>query len=125
MTATDATPTVLVADDDPLVRITIAQQLRRAGFRVVEASDAFEALQLCETARPDVALVDYRMPGLSGIDLALALRVSFGIPSILLTGLLSEAIGSDLHAGRPIACLVKPVDPASIVRAIETALAAT
>jgi FixJ family two-component response regulator len=65
------------------------------------------------------------MPGLSGTDLAMELRASFGIPSILLTGFGGEPIGRDLEGGRPIAGLAKPADTASILGAIAAALAAT
>lgn len=68
--------TVLVADDHPLFRRSISRMLRAdPRFRVVaEAPDGVEALELIKLLRPDVALLDHRMPGLTGIEVCRRVR---------------------------------------------------
>ncbi|WP_424216854.1 response regulator transcription factor (plasmid) [Streptomyces sp. BI20] len=66
--------TVLVAEDDPGVRATLEQLLRFEGYRVVAAPDGAVALDLTESERPDLAIVDVVMPRLDGLSLCRALR---------------------------------------------------
>lgn len=66
-----AAKTVLVVDDEPLVRMNAVEMFEELGFEVVQAGDGFEAIAVLE-ARPDVGLLfsDCRMPGMSGPELA-------------------------------------------------------
>ncbi|MEK6397497.1 MAG: response regulator, partial [Terriglobus sp.] len=57
-----AESTVLVVDDEPVLRLTFSVLLQRAGARVVEAADGLEALHVLETQRVDVVLTDKQMP---------------------------------------------------------------
>jgi len=62
--------TVLVVDDDPLVRMTIADMLRLGGFNVLEAASGSQALDVVTNGQSVAALVtDVRMPGMDGVDL--------------------------------------------------------
>jgi len=65
---------LLVADDDRVVLFTLCESLRQAGFEVIEARDGLQALALCLSQAPDMALLDLRMPGLDGLELARRLR---------------------------------------------------
>lgn len=78
---------VLLADDHVIVRQGVRALLEREGFLLVgEASDGHEALQLAASARPDVAVLDFAMPSLNGLDVARQIsKVSPGTRSILLT----------------------------------------
>src|SRR2546421_12862536 len=60
--------TVLVIDDDPLVRATFVRMLGRRGLRVVDAEDGRRGLETIRSERPDVVLSDLRMPGLDGLE---------------------------------------------------------
>jgi two-component system, chemotaxis family, chemotaxis protein CheY len=65
---------ILIADDDALVRLTLQQILDDAGYRPFEAKDGDEALELFRTAKPDLVMVDMIMPGRNGVGTLLELR---------------------------------------------------
>ena len=78
---------ILVVEDEVLVRMMLADQLREAGYRVVEASDADEALELLQHDALDVKVVisDVQMPGsMDGIELARVIRSKYPFSKILL-----------------------------------------
>jgi two-component system NtrC family sensor kinase len=110
---------VLVADDEPTLRLAIALFLGRRGHHVTQAADAYEALQLAEEQEFDVALVDARMPG-DGLALLEKLEEmpSLNGRTALMTGDLGRARTSQgITTGRPY--LVKPFDMAEAVNLIE------
>jgi DNA-binding response OmpR family regulator len=79
---------VLIADDDPDIQALIAFRLERAGYRTVRASDGQAALELALAEPPDLAVVDWSMPKLDGIELTRALRANAStadLPVLLLT----------------------------------------
>ena len=97
---------VLVADDDAAIRELIAFKLTRDGHEVVLAEDGQRAVDLARSTRPDVAILDVTMPGLSGAEVAGAIRATpqlDGIRIILLTGhVVAEAhAGVDVHLRKP------------------------
>ncbi len=67
---------LLIVDDDPDFRGTVARRFLRRGFRVHEASDGEEALELAERRDFDVAILDMVMPGMSGLELLEKLKAS-------------------------------------------------
>ena len=66
--------TVLVIDDDAGIREVIGVMLEKEGFRAIFAADGKTGLQEAMTARPNLIVVDLRMPGLSGVDVCKSLR---------------------------------------------------
>ncbi len=81
-------PRVLVVDDEPDIRELIEHALRRNGFRCESAADAEQARARINTSPPDLVLLDWRLPGQSGIDLAKTLKQdseTYSIPIIMLT----------------------------------------
>lgn len=105
---------VLIVDDDPLVRATIQMQLRNAGFAVMSASDGMEAISACGTLQPDVALVDYRLPGFDGVAVIRRLRDDAGVPAVLLTGMDDAELETEALNAGAVAVLRKPVDGAQL-----------
>ncbi|UCE32431.1 MAG: response regulator, partial [Burkholderiales bacterium] len=73
-------PTVLVCDDDRLVLATTVSGLRDAGFDVIEADNGDDAILLARQHRPRLAVLDVRMQGKSGLDVARYLRDHVGTP---------------------------------------------
>jgi CheY-like chemotaxis protein len=74
-TATDGLGTALLVDDEELVRMSTADMLLDLGYEVVEANSAEDALRLISGGlRPDLLVTDHLMPGMSGVELARALR---------------------------------------------------
>lgn len=110
---------ILVADDEPTLRLAITLFLERRGHEVVQAPDAYEALRLARAEHFDVALVDARMPG-DGLQL---LEVLETMPTLrgrtaLMTGDLGRARTSQgVATGRPY--LIKPFDMMDAVKLLE------
>lgn len=98
-----AKPLVLVVDDDLAILRMIGVLLGGKNYRVVTASDAYHAIEEVRKAVPDVMLVDWMMPGLSGLDLVKRLRTENStrcIPIIMLTAKAEEeSVVSGLQAG--------------------------
>jgi eukaryotic-like serine/threonine-protein kinase len=81
---------LLVVEDEDVIRAYLAERLREAGFQVSEAGDGAEALQLLEDGVYDLILLDVMMPEVSGLDLLQALREEYSaadLPVIMVTGL--------------------------------------
>ena len=80
---------ILVVDDEPAVRGFVRYSLREANFEVIEATSGSDALAIIKSARPDVVLLDIRMPGMDGFEVLGQLRMSpatKSLPVIFLTG---------------------------------------
>lgn len=116
--------TLLLVDDDRLVLATLVDGLSQAGFKVLSAESAYEAEELLAgSGRPDLAIVDILMPGRNGLTLTQRLRELDHIPFVLLTACNdAEVVEQAAHAGA-LAYLVKPLDIAQLLPAIEAALA--
>ncbi|MCC7549760.1 MAG: phosphate regulon transcriptional regulator PhoB [Burkholderiales bacterium] len=85
--------TVLVVEDEPAIQELIAYNLRQAGHQPLRADSAEQALKLMQEALPDLVLLDWMLPGLSGIELARRLRAdrrTRSIPIIMLTARAEE-----------------------------------
>ena len=84
----DPKATVLIVDDEPLVRGTIADMLRLGGFHVLEAMGGAQALHLLANGQPMAAVVtDVRMPGMDGVDLSHRVRaIHPEMPIVLVSG---------------------------------------
>lgn len=116
--------TILLVDDDRLVLSTLSMGLTRAGYRVVTAESADDAEAfLASGERPDLAILDVRMPGTSGLALAERLRSLDHIPFMLLTAYSDQETVDRATASGALAYLVKPVDTPQLVPAIKAALA--
>ena len=76
---------VLVVDDDPALAEMLGIVLRSEGFLPSFVADGERALSAFREARPDIVLLDLMLPGMSGIDVARAIRAESGIPIVMLT----------------------------------------
>ena len=114
---------LLVVDDDALARATLARGLQMLGYRVEAAAEARTAVALCEAGPFDLALVDIRMPGVSGIELARELRERFGLAFIFLSAFSDPDTLREANDSGALGYLVKPLELSQIVPATETAIA--
>jgi serine phosphatase RsbU (regulator of sigma subunit) len=116
--------TVLVIDDDPLVRTTFVRMLQRQGVRTVSAEDGQRGLEAFRAARPDVVLSDLRMPGLDGLEVLSALVAEAPeTPVIVVSGEggLQDAVQALRRGAWDF--VTKPiVDPELLVRSVDRAL---
>ncbi|MBI5461667.1 MAG: response regulator [Gammaproteobacteria bacterium] len=117
-----ATATLLIADDDRLVLTTLAEGLRQAGYRVLEATDGDAAIRAAQEQTPDLAILDMRMLGRSGHDVAVWLRENTDIPFLFLSAYSDEATVKQAIAAGALGYLVKPLDVLQILPSIEAAL---
>jgi response regulator NasT len=125
MSATSAAPArgrILVVDDDRLVLATVVHGLTHAGFDIIDADNGDDAILLARQHRPDLALLDIRMDGMSGYDVAHYLRDALQIPFMFLSAFSDEATLTRIRALGALALLVKPLDIAQLVPAVASAL---
>ncbi len=95
------TRTILVVDDEPTLRETLAEALQADGLRVVTAADGREALERFRAHPPDLVLLDLMLPQVSGIDVCRIMRRESAVPIIMLTAKDSEidkVVGLELGA---------------------------
>jgi DNA-binding response OmpR family regulator len=93
--------TILVVDDEPTLRETLAENLEVEGFRVVTAVDGRAALDRFHDSAPDLIILDLMLPELSGIEVCRAIRRESGVPILMLTARESEldkVVGLELGA---------------------------
>jgi AmiR/NasT family two-component response regulator len=122
--ASNAPRRVVVAEDESLIRLDIVEILRDNGFDVVgEAGDGETAVQLATELRPDLVVMDVRMPQLDGIKAAERLTRNHIAPVVLLTAFSQKELVEQASEAGALAYVVKPFTPADLLPAIEIALA--
>ncbi|MBA4344118.1 MAG: response regulator [Methylibium sp.] len=114
---------ILVVDDDRLVLATLVHGLSQAGFEIIDADNGDDAILLAREHRPDLALLDIRMEGMSGFDVAAYLREYLHVPFMFLSAFADEETVAKVKELGAVAYLVKPLDIHQIVPAVEAAFA--
>jgi AmiR/NasT family two-component response regulator len=111
---------VLIADDDPLIRMDLAEMLTEEGFEVVgQVGDGKRAVEQARKLRPDLVLLDIKMPGIDGIQAAAEIAAAQIAPVIILTAYCDrDLIQRALDAGA-MTYLAKPFSKAMLLPAIE------
>jgi PAS domain S-box-containing protein len=120
-----ASETVLVAEDDELVRRVVTRVLRGAGYRVLVASDGAEALAMCEeTSHPvDLLVTDVVMPGIGGKELATRVGGKFpGVKVLFMTGYTDDEVLRRGILDQDRAIILKPFSPDELLRRIRKVL---
>lgn len=117
--------TAVIVDDEPITRMDLSQMLEELGFRIAgQASDGFDAVELCRTHRPDVVLMDVRMPifdGLSAAETIAGEEIAGCI--VLLTAFSDAELIRRANEIGVTGYLVKPVEQRLLLPVIEVALA--
>ncbi|WP_295428891.1 sigma-54 dependent transcriptional regulator [uncultured Thiodictyon sp.] len=120
----ESSDVILVVDDDESMRRILQLVLQRAGFRVIAAQDAGEGLCLARTCGPRLAILDYRLPDMTGLDLLRRLKVaSPHLPVILLTGFADLAGAVVAIKEGAFDYLSKPFDNQGLLNKVREALA--
>lgn len=112
---------ILVVDDDRLVLATVTHGLTQAGYEVIDADNGDDAILLARKHRPELALLDIRMEGKSGFDVAEYLRDACHIPFIFLSAFADADTVAQVAALGAVAYMVKPLDVGQIVPTVEAA----
>jgi two-component system, response regulator PdtaR len=120
----DAAPRrVLIAEDEALIRLDLAEMLREEGYDVVgEAGDGQEAVDLAESLRPDLVIMDVKMPRRGGIDAAAEIAAKRIAPVVLLTAFSQRDLIEKARDAGAMAYLVKPFSISDLMPAIEVAM---
>lgn len=113
---------ILLVDDDPLTLTTIARVLENAGYQTEQAGSGEQALQLEPGFNPDLAILDVKMAGMSGIELARHLQAGSSTPFMFVSALGAADIVRQATEHGAVGYLLKPFELAQIVPAVETAL---
>lgn len=114
---------ILVVDDDRLVLATLTHGLSEAGYDVIDADNGDDAILLARQHKPELALLDIRMEGKSGFDVAAYLREYCQIPFMFLSAFSDEATVNQVKQLGALTYLIKPLDIQQIVPAVESAFA--
>lgn len=112
---------ILVVDDDRLVLATVTHGLVRAGYEVIDADNGDDAILLARKHRPDLALLDIRMEGKSGFDVAEYLRDVGHTPFVFLSAFSDDATVAKVKSLGALAYLVKPLEVGQIVPTVDAA----
>ena len=121
MSDSTAKRTVLVAEDESLIRMDIVETLIDFGFDVIaEAADGLEAVELAKSKKPDIIVMDIKMPNLDGISAAEQMQ-ALRIPIVLLTAFSQKELVERASEAGAMAYVVKPFTPNDLLPAIEIA----
>jgi two-component system, response regulator PdtaR len=114
---------VVIAEDEALIRLDLKEMLEEDGYVVVgEASDGEAAVKLTESFRPDLVIMDIKMPGLDGISAAEQITAAHLAPVVILTAFSQRELVLRARDAGAMAFLVKPFTKADLVPAIEIAV---
>ncbi len=125
MTESPTTPTrrVVIAEDEALIRMDLAEMLGEEGYDVVgQAADGEQAILLAEELRPDLIILDVKMPKLDGIAAAERIASQRIAPVLMLTAFSQRDLVERAREAGAMAYLVKPFSRTDLVPAIEMAV---
>ncbi len=122
-TAQPARRTVVIAEDETLIRMDLAEMLVEEGYDVVgQAGDGQKAIELAEELRPDLVILDVKMPVLDGIAAAEAIAGKRIAPVVMLTAFSQRDLVERAREAGAMSYLVKPFSQTDLVPAIEMAV---
>ncbi|OBB62304.1 transcriptional regulator [Mycobacterium sp. 852013-51886_SCH5428379] len=114
---------VLIAEDEALIRMDLAEMLRDEGYDIVgEAGDGQEAVELAESLKPDLVIMDVKMPRRDGIDAASEIAAKRIAPIVILTAFSQRELVERARDAGAMAYLVKPFNVNDLIPAIEVAV---
>jgi two-component system, response regulator PdtaR len=114
---------VVIAEDEALIRLDLKEMLEEEGYEIAgEASDGEQAVELAEKLRPDLLILDVKMPVLDGISAAEQIATKHVAPVVILTAFSQRELVERARDAGAMAYLVKPFTKADLVPAIEIAM---
>jgi response regulator NasT len=115
-------PTVVVAEDEAIIRLDIVETLTESGFNVIgQAGDGAEAVRLALELKPQLVLMDIKMPGTDGLQAAEVLK-EHNLPVVLLTAFSSPDLVERASEAGVFSYVVKPFNPSNLIPALRIAL---
>ncbi len=121
---TRAAPRVLIADDDPAIRLLMEETLAGAGFQVAGAETGADAIELCGSFKPDLVLLDINMPTMDGITACARIRekTALDVPIIMVTSVDDAASIENAFDAGATDFILKPINWPLFQRRLETVL---
>lgn len=111
---------ILVVDDDAALLSLLEMRLKNAGHTVNTAETGWDGLSKLGQEDYDVVLLDYMMPGITGITVLQHIQARYpSMPVIMMTGGITSQIAAQALARGALACLVKPVNPVEVEQALQ------
>lgn len=116
--------TIVVADDEPITRMDISEILKEENYNVVgEASDGYDAVELCRKFKPDLVLMDIKMPILDGIKSSkVIMEENLAKGVVMLTAYTGSEFINDAKKIGAMGYIVKPINKRNLIPAIEVAI---
>ncbi len=113
---------VLLADDDRLIRVTLAKNLRQYGFDILEAGNGREAIEIGCDKKPDLAIMDFQMPDITGVDAARELMEKAEVSCIFLSAYSDDEFVEQAAQAGALGYLIKPIDVEHVLPTLESAM---
>jgi response regulator NasT len=124
MSTSSAPPRVVIAEDEAIIRLDLRETLVAQGYEIVgEAGRGDEAVDLVRDLRPDLVILDVKMPGLDGLSAARLIAAERLAAVLVLTAFSQRELVTEARDAGALAYLVKPFQEKDLVPAIEVALA--
>ncbi len=117
--------TILIADDDVVMLKLYELNLKKAGFRTLSCKDGLSVLPLLQTENPSLAILDYQLPGKTGLELIQACRADKKwkeLPLVVITAQGKESIRNELMCAGANVVFTKPFSPSRLIKTIEALL---
>jgi PAS domain S-box-containing protein len=116
---------VLVVEDNPITRKMLRVALELGGYTVLDAGDGRAALEIAETQRPDLLVLDFILPDMDGLDLLAEARrrLAAEVPAVVVTGMVSHLDALRSRSGASTHFLAKPVEPSTLLNVVRAELA--
>jgi len=113
---------ILLADDDRVIRVTLAKNLRQYDFDVTEAGSGKEAVKIGCELKPDLVIMDFQMPDITGVEAAQELRDKADVSCIFLSAYSDDEFVAKAANAGALGYLVKPIDVQHVLPTIESAM---
>lgn len=122
-TPSENRPRVVIAEDEALIRLDLAEMLAEEGYEVVaQASDGAQAVEFAQQLKPDLVVMDVKMPKLDGIAAASQIAAARLAPVVMLTAFSQRELVDRAREAGAMAYVVKPFSAADLIPAIEMAI---
>lgn len=118
--------TILIADDEPNILISLEYLMKREGYRVLVARDGHEALTVIRTEKPDLVLLDVMMPHKTGFDVCQEVRADAELQDLLIIMLTAKGRDTDVVKGKALGAsdyVIKPFSTHDLVQKVSEILA--
>jgi AmiR/NasT family two-component response regulator len=117
-------PSIVIVEDESILRMDLKEMIEEAGYRVIgEAGDGEKAIELAHQLKPDLIIMDIKMPKLNGLKASEIISKSLQLPILLLTAYSQRDFVQKAKQANIVGYLVKPITEANLIPAIEIALA--